>query len=135
MNRLEEKKKNKSSSRVFSFLLAAVFTGLSAVLVVNSVKSLRAAYNRMELLDQASGEVDELRVRNLELVSRKEEIIGDDYVEKEARDRLYYAKDGEIVAVLPDTADVQGVVSEDEDTVEDKDGEWKSWWQFLIKGV
>lgn len=89
----------------------------------------------MELLDQAQEEVSDLRLRNLELEQKRQEILGEDYVEKEARDRLYYVKKGETMVVLPETGDYE----EPEDVTEEAEDEgeygWAVWWEFLKNGV
>jgi cell division protein FtsB len=134
-----KRKKSKSASAVFvSVLISLIFVTLSAVLAVNSVKSITTAYQRFLLLEQAKEEVSQLRMRNLELIQRREHILQEDYVEKEARDRLYYVKDGEVMVVLPETNDdlekdnsVRGV--EDARNVEvDRRA---SWWTLLNKGL
>jgi cell division protein FtsB len=121
-----------------SVFISLLFVGLSAVLVINSVKSVVSAYRRMLLLDQAKQEVGELRVQNLELKQEKEKILSEDYVEKEARDRLYYVKDGEVMVVLPETneelkdqQDVKGV----EDIHESEDSLREEWIKIIQQGI
>lgn len=137
--RRKRKTKNKSldsKPKFASFLISVVFLGLAGVMMVNSVRSIMTAYKRNQLLDQAKEDVYMLRKKNLELDQRREEVMGETYVETEARDRMYYSKDGEVVVVLPDTSEV--IVVDEKDAVDEqsdsKDGWWR-WWKLMKNGI
>jgi cell division protein FtsB len=138
-----KKKSNREPfSGLFSILISFMFIGLSVVLIANSAKSIVGAYHRILLLDQAKQEVGELRVRNLELLQRKEEILSEEYVEKEARDRLYYVKDGEIMVVLPETSGAAEIDDSAEGEVKgvsrlehERDTSWQEWIRIIIEGI
>lgn len=141
MNRtkISSTKKKGLSSVFVSLLLSFVFVGLSCLLIVNSVKSVITAYRRVKLLDQAKEEVSDLRYRNLELLMQKEEIMGATYVEKEARDRLFYVKDGEVMVVVPESDEFNEVLNvadpRSNDEVQMDDNSWVEWWDLLKNGV
>lgn len=97
-----------------SIAISFIFIGLSVVLIINSAKSITNAYHRMLLLRQAKTEVGDLRLRNLKLIEEREEILGEEYVEEEARDRLYYVKEGEVIVVLPQTAEEENFENKEE---------------------
>ena len=131
--------KTLGTSNFLSIALSAVFVGLSALLVINSAKSLSTAYQRNLLLDQAKSEVQDLRVRNLELMQELDYVSSSAYVEEEARNRLLYAKNSEVLILLPQISDKSDdtVISEDvtaEDEKNDPNG-WGRWWNFLRDGV
>jgi cell division protein FtsB len=46
------------------------------------------------ILEIAQEDVEELRMKNLELVLEKSEIVSMEYIEKEARDKLRYSGEG-----------------------------------------
>lgn len=140
LNRFDmpQKKKDSAKSPFVSITLSLIFLGLSAVLIMNSVKSVTTANKRMKLIGQAEGEVGELRLRNLELMQKKEEILGEEYVETEARDRLYYTRGGEIMVVLPDTGTLEVEDEGDGDTEDQNETSeygWSVWWQLIRDGV
>ncbi|MBN1618522.1 septum formation initiator family protein [Candidatus Dojkabacteria bacterium] len=134
---------NGLGSTVLSFFLSIFMIALSVLLVINSAKSIILAYRRSLLLEQARQEVYDLRLRNLELVSEKSNVMSEEYVETEARDRLSYAKDGEVIVVLPDTAQSDISVSQDEEYLipNDESAEVKNsegftrWWSILRDGI
>ena len=97
MNRKRLNKENKGQGlgKFLGILITVSLVGVSVLLFVNSARSIMTAYNRNLLLDQAHDEVAQLRLKNLELLSQKEDVLDDSYIEREARDRISYVKDGE----------------------------------------
>lgn len=143
-----------------SFSLTMIFAVFSIVLLYNMAKSIATAYQRSQLLAQAEQEVDELRMRNLKLREKLDRVSGDEYVEQEARDRLQYSKDGEIMVLLPeslnDLSERSGVLGAASDADEEDEGKvkseihdetggidnkalkeegWKRWLALLVEGV
>jgi cell division protein FtsB len=130
-----------------SLVLSFFFIVLSGLLVVNMVKSISTAYQRNLLLVQAEREVDELRIKNLELREKLDYVSSNEYVEQEARDQLQYAKDGETMVLLPEAGDESSEVlganedvgkdGEDGKTDDQADGVkgWDRWWNLLVSGV
>lgn len=59
-------------------------------------------FQKLEILDQAKEEVEQLRLRNVELVLMSEKVVTEAYIESQARDRLNYAKDGELLYIIPE---------------------------------
>jgi len=129
-----------SISAVMTYALSGIFFVLSALLVMNSVKSVTVAYQRTQLLKQAESEVHALRLHNLELQQSLEYVSSESFVEEQARDRLLYTKGSEVLLVLPETG-ISGeksvfgdqIVTEKADK-EVADG-WIRWWNVLCNGV
>lgn len=138
MNRKRISKENKGQGlgKVFGILITFGIIGVSALLFVNSARSIMTAYNRSLLLDQAHDEVAELRLKNLELLEKKEGVLDDSYVEQEARDRISYVRDGEKIVVLPETGE-EVVLGADDEMEEENNGlsDWRRWWDLLKNGV
>ena len=129
-----------STSKIVTVFLSVVFLGLSGLLVVNSFKSISTANQRNQLLGQAEEEVRDLRLRNLELLQELDYVTGSSYVEEEARNRLLYTKNDEVLVVLPQTSeevDEMEVLGEEAlETVADEYEEgWIRWWTLLKDGV
>ena len=140
--RIIEEKGSTNVSTFVSVALSLIFLGLAGLLIANSIKSVSSAYNRALLLDQAESEIEALRLRNLELIQEEKYVTSDPYVEGEARDRMLYSKDGEVLLVLPDDTEVLG---ESDSTIEDSTAEevdqedllkgWDRWWSVIKNGV
>ncbi len=123
-----------------TIFLIAIFLALSGILIANSIKTISMANARNQLLKQAESEVDDLRLQNLVFQEQLGGVMSSQYVEREARNRLYYAKPGETIMVLPDSGEVTNVTQEvkkTEEKVEQRkpEGGWKRWWTFFQTGV
>jgi cell division protein FtsB len=125
-------------SNILSSGLSFVFVALSALLIVNSVKTVSTAYQRSLLLDQAEHEVRELRLRNLELLQQLEYVSSKSFVELEARNRLLYTKNGEVLLVIPQTdkkAHEEEVLGDIDDTAGEESDGMDRWLTILRDGV
>ena len=128
------------ASKIVTIFLSVIFLGVSGLLVVNSVKSVSTANQRNQLLEQAESEVRDLRLRNLELLQELDYVTSSSYVEEEARNRLLYTKDDEVLVVLPQTAvegDDEEVLGEEAEKGASDIGDegWIRWWTLLRDGV
>jgi cell division protein FtsB len=75
---------------------------LSLLMLLSVFRSIRQTGQKLSLLKQAEQEVKELRLENLELSLKFEEAGTTDSLEKEARDRLNYGQEGEVLFVIDD---------------------------------
>jgi cell division protein FtsB len=79
-------------------------------------------------ISEAQQKVDKLKVENQELQQKLSEVTQGDYIEKQLRDKLGMAKEGEIVVVLPDDETLRKLAPrpvEEEETLPDPN--WKKW--------
>lgn len=140
-------KENKSSSsskdRGFldSFLAKSVLVLMSIFLIYNVFKSVENTVFKLNILEQAESEVDELRIKNIEYLLAKQIGETDEYIEIEARNRLNYSQEEEVVFIIP----VNVLENADEevdlilgkvivDNLEFKEV-WEIWYDFLVSGV
>lgn len=75
--------------------------------------------------------LEKLEAKNAELKARLEYVKSDTFVEKEVRDKLGMAREGETVYILPENL---GQVQEaDEAKSEDlKMPNWQKWWRLFF---
>ncbi len=73
---------------------------LSILMLLSVSRSFRQMGQKLSLLKQAEQEVTDLRLDNLELSLQLEEAGTIDNLEKEARDRLNYGEEGEVLFVI-----------------------------------
>lgn len=85
-----------------SLFSAFIMMGIVAFLGFTIVNSLNTTYQKMNILEIAQKDVEELRIKNLELILEKEKVQSDEYLEAEARNKLKYSKDGEVAYVIPE---------------------------------
>ncbi len=97
-NRRKEKEKNP-----FLKVLAIFFMiSFTAFLAYHVFLALNIRDEKLTILKVAEQDVENLRIQNLELVLEKAEIVSVDYIEKEARDKLRYSAEGEVLFVIPE---------------------------------
>ncbi|KKU03644.1 MAG: septum formation initiator [Candidatus Woesebacteria bacterium GW2011_GWE1_45_18] len=108
------------------YLYVGLFLGFLFLLsLVRNVSKIADAEKR---ISKAQERVEKLRKENEETERRLAEVKGEEYIEKQLRDKLGLAKEGEIVVVLPDEETLRKIapgIAEEEDVLPDPT--WKKW--------
>jgi cell division protein FtsB len=86
----------KKIATIFLMLSFIAFIGYHLFLAVN------IANEKLHILEIAQEDVGKLRIQNLELVLEKGEVVSMEYIEKEARDKLRYSSEDEVLFVIPE---------------------------------
>jgi len=110
--------------RNLRLIFIVVFLVLSISLIRNIIKISQAG----KRIDQENLKVENLKEENIELKKRLEEVQSEEYIEKELRDKLGLAKEGETILVLPEEDIVRSLapeLTEEEETLPDPN--WKKW--------
>lgn len=89
-----------SSNKTGNYIVFALSIFIIAIMTYNIWRSISQTTNKLEIIDYAEIEVQNLRLQNIDLVMEKEKMKKDDFVELEARDRLNYARDEETICVF-----------------------------------
>ena len=137
--KIKEKKKFFKIFGIFLMVASVVFIGYHFFLTLNLTNE------KLRILEIAQEDVAQLRIENLELVLEKTEIVSMDYIEKEARDKLRYSQEGEVLFVISDELLESEWIEQELEIVkglqkkeEEKDAEEiiKIWLDFLfVNGV
>jgi cell division protein FtsB len=140
-NRVGDRRKKESVSNSFfnNIVTKTLLLVISAFLLYNVGHSVSITIQKLDILQKAKIEVDNLRLKNLELALLLDSIQGTEYLEIQARDRLKLAGEGEYIFVIPEEV-LDGVESELakllEERQEEEDKEvYEIWRDFLVKGV
>jgi cell division protein DivIC len=137
----EQKRRSREEESPKKNILFQLFLiGISLFLLFNIGKSIQIALQKLEILQTARDEVDELRIQNITHLLKKDTLESDDYVETAARDRLNYSKDGEIVFVIPEGVLLEaqksvGYILNDQLDITKEKGTIQQWREFFIDGV
>lgn len=110
-------------------LIFGVIVGI--LLVVNSAKRLLTFRTTTEKVQEAENRLEQLKEENKKLQEQREYTKSDEFREKEIRDKLGLAKEGEAVVVLPK-----------DDSRESKENSkkpsgvpnYKKWWNLFFGG-
>ena len=147
--RKRENSKNNSSSeglKIFNNIFFQIgFIVISAVLLYSIYKSVNITSIKLDILNRAEREVEELRLANLSLSIEMLDMSTDKYLEKEARNRLNYAGNNEIAFVLPQNSleyaqqQVEKILSKESSNSRSSTQAGKesldTWVEFILKGV
>jgi len=79
-------------------------------------------------IEDAQKRVDKLRAENIKLEEKLKEVRNVEFVEKQLRDKLGLAKEGEIVIILPEDEVLRKLaptIEEEEEVLPDPN--WKKW--------
>ncbi len=135
-----QQNRRKSNPTIFNNAVTRVlFLAVSGVLLYNVGHSFNIMIQKLNILQRASMEVEELRLKNLEYALLIEDIQGLEYLEIQARDRLNFAGEKEYVFVIPDATLAQA--DEDLDRFlgnnqeEPQEGGYEVWADFFLKGI
>jgi cell division protein FtsB len=122
--------KHKINSKIKVILGDYVTYGLFVVLILVSVsvyrnyKDYKAALSReVELRTKA----EELEKEGEDLSRKLAEMQTEFYIEKQIRDGLHLAKEGEIVLVLPDDDTLRKSIEKEEKREEERVSNWRKW--------
>ena len=115
-----------------------VLITLSILMLLSVYRSFVQMGQKISLLKQAEQDVSELRIENLELSLQLEESGTTASLEKEARDRLNYGQEGEVLFVIDEqlldigTKKVQEIVNPQEE--KEEVDILAQWVEFIIGG-
>ena len=108
------------------YIYVGLFLGFLFLLsLIRNISKIADAEKR---ISKAQERVEKLRKENEETERRLAEVKGEEYIEKQLRDKLGLAKEGEIVVFLPDEETLRKIapgIAEEEDVLPDPT--WKKW--------
>lgn len=134
-------------SEVVSFKSVAIITAfvLGSYLLLQMGRSIHITTQKVDIFNLARTEVQELRVKNIELILLSERVTSEEYIEESARNRLNYAKDGETLFIIPeelleDEALEKYVASFHPEAIKLKEAEvskkpYEVWWELIRFGI
>ena len=106
------------------FIIAFVI----ALLIISLMRNITKTITAQKRIQKEKARVENLRVENEKLRERLEKEMSEAYIEKQMRDKLGLAKEGETIVILPDEETLKklapGLLSE-EDVLPAPN--WKKW--------
>jgi cell division protein FtsB len=104
----------------------------SAAVIFDTLGSFAEAHQKALIVKKEAEKVEELRLENLRKKQGLDYVISSNYVEKEARSKFNYMKNGEVVFVLPETADDQEINLEDLQSNTTTSSPLEEWLSLLL---
>lgn len=105
--------------------VVVVILGLMAVRTGQNVVRLWRAGERVTEAEQSLAEA---RSENERLQARLTEVKSEEFIEKEAREKLGFGREGEVILILPEHEGGNGEDKKDQAG----SANWKKWWDLYI---
>jgi len=110
-----------------------VFVVISLLMLVSLTRNIIKVREAKERLKEREEHIEKIRKENEELSQRVETFKSDEFVEKQLRDKLGLAKEGETIIVLPDEETIKKFAPNDEKEEEIlPDPNWKKWFKLFF---
>jgi cell division protein FtsB len=133
-------KKNKPIERIINSLkkrfknyLGYFLAFIGLLLVLSLVRNILKISEARKKIEKERTRVENLKKENEELERKLQETSGVEFIERQLRDKLGLAKEGEIVIVLPEEKVLEQLVPnlpEEEETLPDPI--WKKWLKLFL---
>lgn len=106
---------------------------ISIFIIISLSRSVADLWQRRSIVEQERKRLSELEKKHTELTEKFETVQTPAFVEREARERLGMAKEGETIIILEDSSMPQDLkfVRSNNDTPEQLPY-WKRWWQVFF---
>jgi cell division protein FtsB len=117
----------------FNKFVGYIIWFLIILLSVSTVQNVRKAGNAKAGILAEKEKVAKMQAENKELERQIAQSQGADFIEKEVRDKLGLAKEGEAIVVLPDTDTLRKLAPQtptEMDTLPDPN--WKKWLKLFL---
>ena len=101
---------------------------ISILLMVSLARNIIRINNVNQSIKEEEEKVEEIRQENEELKAKLQILRSDEYKERQLRDKLGLAKEGELIVVLPDEEVLRNLAPkhfEEEESLPDPN--WKKW--------
>jgi cell division protein FtsB len=109
--------------RKFIFI---VIVAILLLIINNLARSIYDIWQKKDFISQAQRELDWQKQENQRLKSALSYSKTQEFIEKEARDKLFMTKEGEQKVLLPEESE------NTQKTLGKNDPNWKQWWNLFF---
>ncbi len=103
---------------------------ISLIIINNLVQSIYSLSQKQHLVSNARLELDREKKKNQELKDKLKTVDNPQFLEQEARNKLFLGKSGEGVILIPKDALVAS--NSGKPKIVDTRPNWKKWWDVLF---
>lgn len=101
--------------------------------IISMGRTILGLLDKGKALDESRERVGELKKEQEELLKTKEKVESDEFIEKEAREKLGLAKPGETVVVLPDEETLKRLAQKPQSDEFPKElSIWRKWVEMFF---
>ena len=107
--------------------------GAAIFLTISLIRNIGGTRGSLDRIEKKEGEITGLERKNRELKETLEKVQNEAFIEKQIRDQLGLAREGEIVLVLPEDEVLRKLVPKlPEEEEELPDPVWKKWMKLFL---
>ncbi len=108
-----------------------VFIAFSLFIINDLTHSIYNLWQKRDLIDRARRTLNTEKKKNDEFKRKLKDVAQPQFIEKEARDKLFLVKPGEGIVVVEPTIYMQASGSSAEKLM-DRQPNWKQWWEAFF---
>lgn len=117
----------------FKAYLNIVYIIISLLMLVSLTRNIIKVREAKERLKEKEDRIEKIRKENEELSQKVDMFKSDEFVERQLRDKLGLAREGEMIVVLPDDETIRKFAPNDEKEEEIlPDSNWKKWFKLFF---
>jgi cell division protein FtsB len=109
-------------------IIFIVIVAILLLIINDLVRSICDVWQKKDVISQAQTELNIQKQENRRLKSALSYVRTQEFVEKEARDKLFMVKTGEQKVLLEDDSSSSGQTQ----GIGDNDPNWKKWWNLFF---
>jgi cell division protein FtsB len=110
--------------------LAFLVTVIICIIAINALaRSIYDLWHKQDLVVKAKEELKREKQKNQELKAELAYVKSDEFIESQARDKLFMVKPGEADVIVP-----ENLIKKKEDKKEVKLEPWQEWINLIVKG-
>lgn len=107
-----------------------IITIIASVLIINNLAhSIYDLWHKKDLIGKAEQELIRQKQENIRLKSELSYVESREFIEKEARNKLLWVKQGEQQVLVPQDL-IKGHESSEQENKEEAN--WKKWWELFF---
>lgn len=102
---------------------------ISLLIINNFVHTIYNLWQKNDLVVKAKQNLEREKRENQELKNKLSEVKKKEFVEEEARNKLFLVKPGEAVLLVPDTI---ATANNDKKQIVEVKANWQKWWELFF---
>ncbi|PJE67272.1 hypothetical protein COU95_03305 [Candidatus Shapirobacteria bacterium CG10_big_fil_rev_8_21_14_0_10_40_9] len=113
-------------------LITGILFLFGLYLIVSFSRDILDLYQKSKGVEKEQLKLEELQIKNEELKKQLEYVKSAEFLEKEAREKLGLAREGEVVVILPEN--VEELISANQPQISENQEEpnWKKWLKLFF---
>ena len=120
------KLRSTSTIKKVAFFITIV---VSLIIINGLIRSIYDLWNKQDVVENARVELEKEKQENAELKAQLAYVKSDEFIEKEARNRLFLVKPGESEVIIP-----ENLIKVEEEQEVIVVPNWQQWLDLFIKG-